>query len=34
LRDPYWPRHAAMALGVSLEWPEPYQRAGVGAFGR
>ncbi len=34
LRDPYWPRHAAAALGVSLEWPDQYKRAGVGAFGR
>jgi 2,4-dienoyl-CoA reductase-like NADH-dependent reductase (Old Yellow Enzyme family) len=34
LRDPYWPRHAATALGVSMEWPDPYKRAGVGAFGK
>ncbi len=34
LRDPYWPRHAASALGVSLEWPDQYKRAGVGAFGK
>ena len=34
LRDPYGPRQAAAALGVSLEWPDPYKRAGVGAFGR
>lgn len=34
LRDPYWPRHAAHALGVSLEWPDQYKRAGVGAFGK
>ena len=34
LRDPYWPRHAAAALGVSLEWPDQYKRAAVGAFGR
>ena len=34
LRDPYWPRHAAAALGVSLEWPDQYKRAGVGAFGK
>lgn len=34
LRDPYWPRHAAAALGVSLEWPNQYARAGVGAFGK
>jgi 2,4-dienoyl-CoA reductase-like NADH-dependent reductase (Old Yellow Enzyme family) len=34
LRDPYWPRHAAAALGVSFEWPDQYKRAGVGAFGK
>jgi 2,4-dienoyl-CoA reductase-like NADH-dependent reductase (Old Yellow Enzyme family) len=34
LRDPYWPRHAAAVLGVSLEWPNQYARAGVGAFGK
>jgi len=34
LRDPYWPRHAAAALGVPMEWPSQYARAGVGAFGR
>ena len=34
LRDPYWPRHAARALGVNMEWPDQYKRAGVGAFGR
>ncbi|MEO8100998.1 MAG: NADH:flavin oxidoreductase/NADH oxidase [Betaproteobacteria bacterium] len=34
LRDPYWPRHAAGALGVSLAWPDQYKRAGVGAFGK
>ena len=33
-RDPYWPRHAATALGVSFAWPDQYQRAGVGAFGK
>jgi 2,4-dienoyl-CoA reductase-like NADH-dependent reductase (Old Yellow Enzyme family) len=27
LRDPYWPRHAASALGVPLEWPDQYKRA-------
>ncbi len=27
LRDPYWPLHAASALGVDLPWPEQYQRA-------
>ena len=34
LRDPYWPRHAAVALGVNMEWPDQYKRAGVGAFGK
>ncbi len=34
LRDPYWPRHAARALGVNMEWPDQYKRAGVGAFGK
>ena len=27
LRDPYWPLHAAKALGVDLPWPEQYERA-------
>ena len=27
LRDPYWPLHAAQALGVDAPWPPPYQRA-------
>ena len=27
LRDPYWPLHAAEALGVSLSWPAQYLRA-------
>ena len=27
LRDPYWPLHAALALGVDLPWPSPYLRA-------
>lgn len=27
LRDPYWPLHAAAALGVKLDWPVQYQRA-------
>ena len=27
LRDPYWPMHAAEALGVSAEWPNQYLRA-------
>ncbi|MEU8109982.1 NADH:flavin oxidoreductase/NADH oxidase [Nonomuraea muscovyensis] len=24
LRDPYWPHHAARALGVRTRWPDPY----------
>ena len=27
LRDPYWPLHAAKALGVDLTWPAQYRRA-------
>jgi len=27
LRDPYWPLHAASALGVDVPWPSPYLRA-------
>ena len=27
LRDPYWPLHAAEALGVPGEWPPQYLRA-------
>jgi 2,4-dienoyl-CoA reductase-like NADH-dependent reductase (Old Yellow Enzyme family) len=27
LRDPYWPLHAARALGVDLPWPDQYVRA-------
>jgi 2,4-dienoyl-CoA reductase-like NADH-dependent reductase (Old Yellow Enzyme family) len=27
LRDPYWPLHAAEALGVASEWPPQYLRA-------
>lgn len=34
LRDPYWPRHAAAALGASMAWPDQYKRAAVGAFGK
>jgi 2,4-dienoyl-CoA reductase-like NADH-dependent reductase (Old Yellow Enzyme family) len=34
LRDPYWPRHAAKELGVDMEWPDQYKRAGVNAFGK
>ena len=34
LRDPYWPRHAARALGVPLEWPDQYKRCEVTPLGR
>lgn len=34
LRDPYWPRHAARALGVEMAWPDPYKRCDVGPLGR
>ena len=34
LRDPYWPRHAAQALGDTIEWPDQYKRCGVNAFGK
>lgn len=27
LRDPYWPLHAARALGVDMPWPVQYERA-------
>jgi len=27
LRDPYWPLHAARALGVNVSWPKQYGRA-------
>jgi 2,4-dienoyl-CoA reductase-like NADH-dependent reductase (Old Yellow Enzyme family) len=27
LRDPYWPLHAARALGVDVPWPPQYERA-------
>jgi 2,4-dienoyl-CoA reductase-like NADH-dependent reductase (Old Yellow Enzyme family) len=27
LRDPYWPLHAARALGVDVPWPKQYERA-------
>ncbi|GAC1541418.1 MAG: NADH:flavin oxidoreductase/NADH oxidase [Candidatus Velthaea sp.] len=27
LRDPYWPLHAAHALGVEVKWPNQYERA-------
>ena len=29
LRDPYWPLHAAKALGVDILWPNQYLRAKV-----
>ena len=28
LRDPYWPLHAARALGAEVRWPDQYLRAG------
>ena len=34
LRDPYWPRHAARALGVAMPWPDQYKRGEVGPLGR
>ena len=34
LRDPYWPRHAAKALGVDIPWPDQYKRADVSPLGR
>jgi 2,4-dienoyl-CoA reductase-like NADH-dependent reductase (Old Yellow Enzyme family) len=34
LRDPYWPRHAAKALGVAMPWPDQYKRCDVGPLGR
>jgi 2,4-dienoyl-CoA reductase-like NADH-dependent reductase (Old Yellow Enzyme family) len=34
LRDPYWPRHAAKALGVEMPWPDQYKRCDVGPMGR
>ena len=27
LRDPYWPLHAARALGHEIRWPDQYLRA-------
>jgi 2,4-dienoyl-CoA reductase-like NADH-dependent reductase (Old Yellow Enzyme family) len=27
LRDPYWPLHAAQALGQTVPWPAQYLRA-------
>lgn len=29
LRNPYWPMHAAQALGEDIDWPEAYQRAKI-----
>jgi len=34
LRDPYWPRHAAKALGVPMAWPNQYKRCDTGPLGR
>ena len=35
LRDPYWPRHAAQALGQPVDWPNQYLRAAPqGTHGR
>ncbi|MBL0142012.1 MAG: NADH:flavin oxidoreductase/NADH oxidase [Betaproteobacteria bacterium] len=34
LRDPYWPRHAAKALGVTMAWPDQYKRCDTGPLGR
>lgn len=34
LRDPYWPRHAAKALGVAMPWPDQYKRCDTGPLGR
>lgn len=34
LRDPYWPRHAASALGVPMAWPNQYKRCDTGPLGR
>jgi 2,4-dienoyl-CoA reductase-like NADH-dependent reductase (Old Yellow Enzyme family) len=34
LRDPYWPRHAARALGAALPWPDQYKRCEAGPLGR
>lgn len=35
LRDPYWPLHAAQALGHNVAWPNQYLRAAPsGALGR
>ncbi len=29
LRNPYWPLHAAHALGTEIEWPHQYERAKI-----
>ena len=34
LRDPYWPIHAADALGIAASWPVQYERAALGAVER
>jgi 2,4-dienoyl-CoA reductase-like NADH-dependent reductase (Old Yellow Enzyme family) len=34
LRDPYWPRHAARALGEPMPWPNQYKRCEAGPLGR
>jgi 2,4-dienoyl-CoA reductase-like NADH-dependent reductase (Old Yellow Enzyme family) len=34
LREPYWPRRAAQALKVEMDWPDQYKRAVVGPLGR
>ncbi len=34
LRDPYWPRHAAKELGVTMKWPDQYLRCEVSPLGK
>lgn len=34
LRDPYWPRHAASALGIDPQWPDQYKRAQASVLGK
>lgn len=34
LRDPYWARHAAKALGAPMPWPDQYKRCETGPLGR
>ena len=34
LRDPYWPIHAALALGQQIPWPVQYERAAGGRVPR